>query len=64
MPVEPRRRKRILSVYLSEDIVKALEKVAGDSDLPVSRVLEVAANFPTFKTYLMRLGRPIPCVSK
>jgi hypothetical protein len=45
MPVEPRRRKRVLSVYLPEDIVKALEKVAVDSGLPVSRVLEVLLSF-------------------
>jgi len=36
MPVEPRRRKRVLSVYLREDIVRALEKVAADSGLTVS----------------------------
>jgi len=45
MPVETRRRKRILSVYLPEDIVNALEKVAADSGLPVSRVLEVLLSF-------------------
>jgi hypothetical protein len=45
MPVEPRRRKRALSVYLPEDIVEALEKVAADSGVPVSRVVEVLLGF-------------------
>jgi hypothetical protein len=45
MPVEPRRRKRVLSVYLSEDIVAAIEKVAADSGLSVSRVAEILLGF-------------------
>jgi hypothetical protein len=45
MPAEPRRRKRALSVYLPEDIVEALEKVAADSGVPVSRVVEVLLGF-------------------
>jgi len=45
MPVEPRRRKRVLSLYLREDIVEALERVAADSDLKVSRVAEVLLGF-------------------
>jgi hypothetical protein len=45
MPAEPRRRKRALSVYLPEDIVEALEKVAADSGVPVSRVVEVLLAF-------------------
>jgi hypothetical protein len=45
MPVEPRRRKRVLSLYLREDVVEALERVATDSDLNVSRVAEVLLGF-------------------
>jgi len=45
MPVEPRPRKRVLSVYIREDIVAALERVAADSDLTVSRVAEVLLSF-------------------
>jgi hypothetical protein len=45
MSVEPRRRKRVLSLYLREDIVEALERVATDSDLNVSRVAEVLLGF-------------------
>ena len=45
MPVEPRRRKRVLSLYLREDIVEALERVAADSGLPVSRVAEILLGF-------------------
>jgi len=45
MPVEPRRRKRVLSLYLREDIVEALERVAADSSLPVSRVAEILLAF-------------------
>jgi hypothetical protein len=45
MPVEPRRRKRVLSLYLREDIVEALERAAADSGLPVSRVAEILLAF-------------------
>jgi hypothetical protein len=45
MPAEPRPRKRVLSVYIREDIVAALERVAADSDLTVSRVAEVLLSF-------------------
>ena len=45
MPVEPRRRKRVLSLYLREDIVEALGRVAADSGLPVSRVAEILLGF-------------------
>jgi hypothetical protein len=45
MPVEPRRRKRALSLYLREDIVEALERVAAVSGLPVSRVAEILLGF-------------------
>ena len=45
MPSEPRRRKRVLSLYLREDVVEALERVAADSDLPISRVVEILLAF-------------------
>jgi hypothetical protein len=45
MPVESRRRKRVLSIYLREDIVGALERVAADSGLSVSRVAEILLSF-------------------
>jgi hypothetical protein len=45
MSVEPCRRKRVLSLYLREDIVEALGRVATDSDLNVSRVAEVLLGF-------------------
>jgi hypothetical protein len=40
-----RRRKRELHLYLREDLVEALEQVAADSDLSVSRVVEVLLGF-------------------
>ena len=39
------RRKRRLHLYLREDIVEALERVAADSDLSVSRVVEILLGF-------------------
>lgn len=47
MSVEPRRdrRKREIHLYLREDLVEALERVAEDSDLTVSRVVEVLLGF-------------------
>lgn len=45
MPADPRRRKRVLSLYLREDIIEALEHVSAESDLPVSRVAEVLLSF-------------------
>jgi RecA-family ATPase len=45
MPVEPRRRKRRLHVYLREDMVEALEQVAADSELTVSQVVEIVLGF-------------------
>jgi hypothetical protein len=47
MPLEPRRvhQKRELHLYLREDIVEALERVAADSDLSVSRVVEILLGF-------------------
>jgi len=39
------RRKRRLHVYLREDIVEALERVATDLDLSVSRVVEILLGF-------------------
>ena len=45
MPVERRRRKRIMSIYLPDDLAAALEKVATDADLPVSRIVEILLSF-------------------
>jgi hypothetical protein len=45
MSVEARRRKRVLSLYLREDIITALERVAADSGLSVSRVAEILLSF-------------------
>jgi hypothetical protein len=47
MAVETRRgrRKRSLSLYLREDLVEALGRVAEDSDLSVSRVVEILLGF-------------------
>jgi lipopolysaccharide biosynthesis regulator YciM len=39
------RRKRGLHLYLSEDIVEALERVASESDFSVSRVVEILLGF-------------------
>jgi hypothetical protein len=57
MPVDPRRRKRVLSLYLREDLVEALERVAGDSGLPVSRVAEVLLAFQLEIGGLIENGR-------
>jgi hypothetical protein len=45
MAAETRRRKRRLHVYLREDIVEALERVATDSDLTISQVIEIVLGF-------------------
>jgi hypothetical protein len=47
MAVEARggRRKRELHLYLREDLVEALGRVAADSDLSVSRVAEILLGF-------------------
>jgi antitoxin component of RelBE/YafQ-DinJ toxin-antitoxin module len=45
MSVEPRRRKRRLHLYLREDIAEALERVAEDSGLTVSQVVEIVLGF-------------------
>jgi len=39
------RRKREIHLYLREDLVEALERVASDSDLSVSRVAEILLDF-------------------
>ena len=39
------RRKREIHLYLREDLVEALERVASDSDLSVSRVAEIVLDF-------------------
>jgi len=45
MASEARRRKRRLHIYLREDIVEALERVAADSDLTVSEVVDILLGF-------------------
>jgi hypothetical protein len=57
MPVEPRRRKRVLSLYLREDIVEALERVAADSGLPVSRIVEILLSFQLEMGGIIENGR-------
>ncbi len=57
MPAEPRRRKRALSLYLREDIVEALERVAADSDLSVSKVAEIVLGFYLELNGLVEKGR-------
>ena len=41
----PHRRKRAVHLYLRDDIVKALEQVATDSEVSVSRVVEILLGF-------------------
>ena len=41
----PQRRKREVHLYLREDILKSLERVAADSGLSVSRVVEILLGF-------------------
>lgn len=41
----PQRRKREVHLYLREDILKSLERVAADSELSVSRVVEILLGF-------------------
>jgi hypothetical protein len=41
----PQRRKREVHLYLREDILKTLERVAADSELSVSRVVEILLGF-------------------
>ena len=59
MTVEPRRsrRKRELHLYLREDIVEALERAAADSDLSVSRVVEILLGFYWELNSLAEKGR-------
>ena len=45
MAVQVRRRKRELHLYLREDLVEALERVASDSNLTVSRVAEILLGY-------------------
>jgi hypothetical protein len=45
MVQETGRRKRRLHIYLREDIVEALERVAADSNLTVSQMVEVLLGF-------------------
>ncbi len=45
MAIEPQRRKRELHLYLRDDLVQALERVAADSDLSISRIVEILLGF-------------------
>ena len=59
MSVEPRgnRRKREIHLYLREDLVEALERVAEDSDMSVSRVVEILLGFHWELNGLAEKGR-------
>jgi hypothetical protein len=41
----PKRRRREVHLYLREDILEALERVAADSDLSISQVVEIFLGF-------------------
>jgi len=41
----PKRRRREVHLYLREDILEALERVAADSGLSVSQVVEILLGF-------------------
>ena len=45
MSADARRRKRVISLYLREDMIEALERVSSESGLPVSRVTEILLSF-------------------
>jgi hypothetical protein len=51
------RRKREVHLYIREDIVEALERVASDSDLSVSRVVEILLDFYWELNSLAEKGR-------
>ncbi len=66
MPLEPRRSnlKRGLHLYLREDIVEALERVAAESDLSVSRVAEIILGFYWELNSLAEKGRSMAEVNR
>lgn len=41
----PKRRRREVHLYLREDILEALERVAADSGLSISQVVEILLGF-------------------
>jgi hypothetical protein len=47
MAVEPlgKRRRREIHLYLREDILQTLERVATESDLSISQVVEILLGF-------------------
>jgi hypothetical protein len=47
MAVEPlaKRRRREIHLYLREDILEALDRVATESDLSISQVVEILLGF-------------------
>ena len=55
--VAPQRRKREVHMYLREDILKTLERVAADSGLSVSRVVEILLGFYWELNSLAEKGR-------
>ena len=53
----PQRRKREVHLYLREDILKSLERVAADSGLSVGRVVEILLGFYWELNSLAEKGR-------
>jgi len=41
----PTRRRREVHLYLREDILEALERVAADSELSISQVVDILLGF-------------------
>ena len=52
-----RRRKREVHLYLREDILEALERVAADSGLSISQVVEIVLGFYWELNSLAEKGR-------
>jgi hypothetical protein len=58
------RRRLRLHLYLREDIVTALEQAATDSDLSVSRVVEILLSFYWELNGLAEKGRFVAKVNR
>jgi hypothetical protein len=58
------RRRRELHLYLREDIAEALEQVATDSGLSVSRVVEILLSFYWELNGLAEKGRFVAEVNR
>ena len=58
------RRKRELHLYVREDIAEALEQVATDSGLSVSRVVEILLSFYWELNGLAEKGRFVAEVNR